>query len=174
MNVGDTAVLTAGMTVIRDDYDNGPRYTDARALVAPLLMEDTRQELLAFTHDRKAWAYEWIPGVADTTVTAVRLGTILSHRFALSPPRALLAHRDTALPYHRDTRQPYPCMNMTLLYAHGCSGGELILGDLAFACQDAWVVVFDGQALHGVAPLRLAKGGWRVAVTFYCPSGGSE
>lgn len=172
MNVGDPVLLTEDLTVIRDEYDNGVRYQDAHQLVPPLLLADTRTEMLHVTKGRAAWEYQWAPGVVETRVTATRLGTILSHRFGLAPPRALLAHRDTALLAHRDTKHPYPCRNLTLFFAKGCSGGELVLCDrhVAFGAQDGWVLCFDGQELHGVAPLRLAKGGWRLSITFYCPT----
>ncbi len=170
--VGDEPALTKGFTVIRDHYDADLRFENAGTLVARLLLEDTRHEMLAVTEGRAAWEYQWAPGTIESSVTAIRLGTILSRRFALGVPRALLAHRDNALRYHQDTRQPYPCANLTLVFAHGCTGGELLFParGLAFACQDAWALAFDGQELHGVAPLRLAKGGYRMAVTFYCPS----
>ena len=172
MNVGEPVLLTPEITVIRAEYDNGVRYQDARNLVPPLLLLDTRDEMLHVTRDRTSWEYRWAPGVVETGVTATRLGTILSHRFAYAPPTALRAHRDMVLPFHRDRKAPYLCRNLTLFFAHGCTGGELVLHDraLAFVAQDGWALGFDGQELHGVAPLRIApKNAWRLAVTFYCP-----
>lgn len=167
--IGDEAVLAG--TIIRDHYDGEIRFQDTRHLVSYLLLEDTRREMLEATKGRAAWEYQWAPGMIESSVTAIRLGAILARRFDLATPRALLAHRDNPLAYHRDLKRPYPCTNLTLLFAWGCSGGELVFPErgLGFAPNDGWALAFDGQEIHGVAPMRLAKDGFRLSITFYSP-----
>lgn len=159
--------------MIRDAYDGPMRFQDARGLVAHLLLEDTRTEMLEVTKGRSAWEYQWAPGMIESSVTAIRLGAILARRFDLSTPRALLAHRDNPLRYHRDLTMPYSCTNLTVFFAWGLTGGEIVFPErgLAFACNDGWALAFDGQELHGVAPMRLAKDGLRLSVSFFCPTG---
>src|SRR5262245_14257493 len=98
----------------------------------------------------------------------------LAAELGLAAPTAALVHRDRALPWHRDELHPYPCRNITLVLCEGTSGGELIAflpeGPIGFACPDRTLIVFDGQCLHGVAPIVFDRpDGYRLGLTFYSP-----
>jgi hypothetical protein len=85
-------------------------------------------------------------------------------------------NKDTALPYHYDSSNTKNGISSMLILKDGIGGGELILPELniGFACQDGFVLLFNGEAfLHGVTPiLHPQQGkGYRYTIVYYNNSG---
>lgn len=81
-----------------------------------------------------------------------------------------VANKDNVLLYHTDSANTPNGMSCMIILKANAVGGELVLPelDIAFACQDGYMLLFDGQKyLHGVTPLRKRRGGYRYTVVYY-------
>jgi hypothetical protein len=105
------------------------------------------------------------------------LGEAAADAVSLERPRAAIAHAGSYLAAHTDRRNPYPCTNLLVVFRWPTvlpepAGGELVVGPAdgpleVALCVDGWSYVFDGQVPHEVRPVT---SGWRVGLTFYCPT----
>jgi hypothetical protein len=95
-----------------------------------------------------------------------------TYRIAGTPFTSGVINKDTALGFHRDTANTADGISCMLILKRGVAGGELILPELniGFACQDDYILLFDGQKyIHGVTPiLQPANGkGYRYTIVYY-------
>jgi hypothetical protein len=85
-----------------------------------------------------------------------------------------IINRTTALPYHLDAANVPGCLSAMYVWKQGCEGGALHLDDydVWLAVGDRSLTVFSGATvMHGVSPIRPARGGWRYSAVFYVRAG---
>lgn len=87
-----------------------------------------------------------------------------------------VVNKNSQLGFHRDRANTTDGMSCMFILKQGISGGELILPELGigFACQDGYVLLFDGQKyIHGVTPFQAIPGrkGYRITIVFYNSKG---
>jgi hypothetical protein len=95
-----------------------------------------------------------------------------SYRIAGTPFTSGVINKDTALGYHRDIANTKDGISCMLILKEGLAGGELILPEvkIGFACQDGYILLFDGQKyIHGVTAFASAQGsrGYRYTTVYY-------
>jgi len=81
-----------------------------------------------------------------------------------------VANKNSSLTYHIDKANTPDGISCMIIMKANTIGGELVLPELgiSFACQDGYMLLFDGQKyLHGVTPIRNQKGGYRYSVVYY-------
>lgn len=168
--IGDAASLADAREMVRAySIQHGERALEHHYEHLPphMVLSMLRDTLLADTRPRVATYYRddtW-GGIVETA------GRWLASRVGVAAPVGALAHRDIALAYHVDTQHPTRCWNLTVFFREHCSGGEVVVPSLglAFAAQDRHALVFDAQRLHGVTPVHLDPGGYRISLAYYCP-----
>ncbi|QTE36109.1 hypothetical protein J3L18_23695 [Mucilaginibacter gossypii] len=99
-----------------------------------------------------------------------------AYRIRGTPFTGGVVNKNSALPYHFDLANTDDGISCMLILKWGVAGGELILPqlDIGFACQDNYVLLFDGKSyLHGVTPIiKSAIGtGYRYTIVNYNNSG---
>ncbi|WP_293302496.1 hypothetical protein [Pedobacter sp. UBA4863] len=81
-----------------------------------------------------------------------------------------VVNKDNSLHYHFDTANTPNGISCMLMLANNINGGELVLPqlDIRFACQNGFMLLFDGQKyLHGVSRIIKALGGYRYTIVYY-------
>jgi hypothetical protein len=99
-----------------------------------------------------------------------------AYRIKNTPFTGGVINKDSALPYHYDMANTDDGISCMLILRHGIGGGELILPqlNLGFACQDDYILLFDGKNyLHGVTPIvkRPNSNAYRYTIVNYNNSG---
>jgi hypothetical protein len=89
-----------------------------------------------------------------------------------TPFTSAVINKNTALGYHRDTANTKDGISCMLILKKGVGGGELILPELniGFACEDGYILLFDGQKyIHGVTPILKPQtgNGYRYTIVYY-------
>lgn len=90
-----------------------------------------------------------------------------------TPYTAAVVNKNCAMNYHFDSSNTKNGMSCMLIMKENVSGGELILPELniGFACQDGFMLLFDGQRfLHGVTAI-LDAAGYRYTIVYYNNNG---
>lgn len=80
------------------------------------------------------------------------------------------ANRNNAIAYHYDTGNIKGACSAMIVLRRSVSGGELILPeyDVGIYLDDGDCLFFDGQGLlHGVTPLVVENGGYRISLVYY-------
>jgi hypothetical protein len=80
------------------------------------------------------------------------------------------ANRNNAIAYHFDTGNIKGACSAMIVLRSNVTGGELILPeyDVGIYLADGDCLFFDGQGiLHGVTPLVVAEGGYRISLVYY-------
>lgn len=92
------------------------------------------------------------------------------YRITGTPFSGGVVNKNSAINYHYDyanTKNGISCM---VILKENVAGGELILPelDIGFACQDGYILLFDGQKyLHGVTDIIAADNGYRYTIVYY-------
>lgn len=95
-----------------------------------------------------------------------------AYRIKGTPFTGGVINENSALAYHRDEANTENGISCMICLKAGVAGGELILPELkiGFACQDGYILLFDGQKyIHGVTPiLKPHTGfGYRYTIVYY-------
>lgn len=80
------------------------------------------------------------------------------------------ANRNNAIAYHYDTGNIKGACSAMIVLRNNVTGGELILPeyDVGIYLDDGDCLFFDGQGvLHGVEPLVIGHGGYRISLVYY-------
>jgi len=81
-----------------------------------------------------------------------------------------IANYDNFLPYHYDRGNFNGVLSCMLCFTKGLEGGELLMPEynIGISPTNQSLIIFDGQAiLHGVAPFKIAKNGYRYTLVYY-------
>ncbi|WDF55260.1 hypothetical protein [Mucilaginibacter sp. KACC 22063] len=103
-------------------------------------------------------------------------GVNASYRISGTPFTSGVINKNTSLGYHKDRLNTKDGLSCMLILKSAVSGGELILPELniAFACQDGYILLFDGQRFyHGVTPIITPQNGlaYRYTIVYYNNNG---
>lgn len=95
-----------------------------------------------------------------------------TYRISGTPFTGGVINKDSALSYHFDSANKKGGISCMLIFKKNQAGGELILPqlDIGFACQDGYMLLFDGKTyLHGVTPIlkHQTLKGYRYTIVFY-------
>lgn len=99
-----------------------------------------------------------------------------AYRIKNTPFTGGVINKNSALPYHYDLANTNDGISCMIILKSGVGGGELILPqlDVGFACQDGYILLFDGKTyLHGVTSIvkRAKTNAYRYTVVHYNNSG---
>lgn len=119
--------------------------------------------------------YEQIlPGLYRRHLQTVRGQVLPDWILSATPFTSGVVNRDSMLKYHKDTGNFPNFVSVMIVLRSGANGGRLVLPEynVKFACSDASLIIFDGQAiLHGVTPLKVSPLGYRISIVWYSMMG---
>lgn len=114
---------------------------------------------------------QWAPDTYATHLSTTQARIKPAWRLSDTPFTSGIVNSNNQLPYHHDTGNFKRVFSLMVVIRKGMAGGELVVPewDLAFACDDASVMIFDGQSWwHGVAPFRKTfLTGYRYSIVYY-------
>lgn len=138
------------------------------------LVDPVRYGLLERLGDAQVLRFDWDAGptLGEVGLLLGELGRVLTEDHGLREPYGGLVNRDLVLAYHVDVTMPRPATVLMATLRSEAHGGYLALPelDVGLACDDGWAVAFDGsKVLHGVTPLDVGPGGYRISIAYYIP-----
>lgn len=114
---------------------------------------------------------QWAPETFAMHVAQTQGKIKACWRLGETPFTSGIVNSNNQLPYHHDSGNFKRVFSLMVVIRDGMAGGELVLPewDVALACDDASVMIFDGQSWwHGVAPFLKTKfTGYRYSIVYY-------
>lgn len=121
---------------------------------------------------KKYFSYQYAQQVKQSVVGKMKIDK--NYIIKGSPFTSAVVNKNCSMGYHFDQANTKDGLSCMIILKENVAGGELILPELniGFACQDEFILLFDGQKyMHGVTDMVKATGGYRYTIVYYNNSG---